>query len=77
MGGISIWQLLIILLIVILVFGAKKIRGLGGDVGAAIKNFKQAVKEGDEEDEEDSPKSDTKTGKVIEGEVTAKKKQKV
>lgn len=78
MGGISIWQLLIILLIVILVFGAKKIRGLGGDVGAAIKNFKQAVKEGDEGDEEDSsPKSDTKTGKVIEGEVTAKKKQKV
>lgn len=78
MGGISIWQLLIILLIVILVFGAKKIRGLGGDVGAAIKNFKQAVKEGDEEDEGDSsPKNDTKTGKVIEGEVTAKKKQKV
>ncbi len=76
MGGISIWQLLIILLIVILVFGAKKIRGLGGDVGAAIKNFKQAVKEGGEEDGEDSPKSDTKTGEVIEGEVTAKKKQK-
>ena len=76
MGGISIWQLLIILLIVVLVFGAKKIRGLGGDVGAAIKNFKQAMKEGGEEDEEDSPKSDTKSGEVIEGEVTAKKKQK-
>jgi sec-independent protein translocase protein TatA len=76
MGGISIWQLLIILLIVVLVFGAKKIRGLGGDVGAAIKNFKQAMKEGGEEDEEDSPKTDTKTGEVIEGEVTGKKKQK-
>ena len=76
MGGISIWQLLIILLIVVLVFGAKKIRGLGGDVGAAIKNFKQAMKEGSEEDEEDSPKTDTKTGEVIEGEVTSKKKQK-
>ena len=76
MGGISIWQLLIILLIVVLVFGAKKIRGLGGDVGAAIKNFKQAMKEGTEEDEEDSPKTDTKTGEVIEGEVTGKKKQK-
>jgi sec-independent protein translocase protein TatA len=76
MGGISIWQLLIILLIVILVFGAKKIRGLGGDVGAAIKNFKQAVKEGGEEGEEDSPKTETKTGEVIEGEVAAKKKQK-
>jgi sec-independent protein translocase protein TatA len=76
MGGISIWQLLIILLIVVLVFGAKKIRGLGGDVGAAIKNFKQAMKEGGEEGEEDSPKNDTKSGEVIEGEVTAKKKQK-
>ena len=80
MGGISIWQLLIILLIVVLVFGAKKIRGLGGDVGAAIKNFKQAMKEGSEEDEEDSlktdTKTDTKTGEVIEGEVTGKKKQK-
>jgi sec-independent protein translocase protein TatA len=76
MGGISIWQLLIILLIVILVFGAKKIRSLGGDVGAAIKNFKQAVKEGGEDGEEDGPKGETKTGEVIEGEVTAKKKQK-
>ena len=75
MGGISIWQLLIILLIVILIFGAKKIRNLGSDLGGAIKNFKQAVKEG-EEGEAENPQAEAKTGKVIEGEVTEKKKQK-
>ncbi|NIO42247.1 MAG: Sec-independent protein translocase subunit TatA [Burkholderiales bacterium] len=75
MGGISIWQLLIILLIVILIFGAKKIRNIGSDLGSAIKNFKQAVKEG-EEGEEESAQAENQTDKVIEGEVTAKKKQK-
>ena len=75
MGGISIWQLLIILLIVILIFGAKKIRNLGSDLGSAIKNFKQAVKEG-EEGEEEGGQAENQTGKVIEGEVTEKKKQK-
>ncbi len=76
MGGISIWQLLIILLIVILVFGAKKLRSLGGDLGAAIKNFKQAVKEGSEEEEEGEAKaSEPKRAGVIEGEVAEKKKQ--
>lgn len=43
MGGISIWQLLIILAIVILVFGGKKLRTLGGDLGSAVKGFKNAV----------------------------------
>jgi sec-independent protein translocase protein TatA len=76
MGGISIWQLLIILLIVVLVFGAKKLRNLGGDLGSAIKNFKSAVKEGSEEDEAEAKQVEEKTGQVIEGEVTAKKKQK-
>lgn len=75
MGGISIWQLLIILLIVILIFGAKKIRNIGSDLGSAIKNFKQAVKEGEEEEEE-SAQTENQKGKVIEGEVTEKKKQK-
>jgi sec-independent protein translocase protein TatA len=74
MGGISIWQLLIILLIVVLVFGAKKLRNLGGDLGAAIKNFKQAVKEGEEEGD-DKP-AEGKSAGVIEGNVTEKKKQK-
>lgn len=41
--GISIWQLLIILAIVLVLFGAKRMRGLGADLGAAIKGFKQAM----------------------------------
>ena len=47
--GISIWQLLIILAIVLLLFGTKRLRNIGGDVGGAIKNFKSAVKTGEEE----------------------------
>ncbi|GGB71285.1 Sec-independent protein translocase subunit TatA [Shewanella inventionis] len=43
MGGISIWQLLIIALIVILLFGTKKLRSLGGDLGGAVKGFKNAM----------------------------------
>ncbi|REL28703.1 Sec-independent protein translocase subunit TatA [Thalassotalea euphylliae] len=43
MGGISIWQLLIIAVIVILLFGTKKLRTLGTDLGSAVKGFKKAV----------------------------------
>ncbi len=42
-GGIGIWQLLIVLVIVLLLFGTKKLRNLGGDLGGAIKGFKKAV----------------------------------
>ena len=45
--GISIWQLLILLAVVILIFGTKKLKNVGGDLGSAIKSFKSAVKEGD------------------------------
>lgn len=44
-GGISIWQLGIILVIVLLLFGTKKLRGMGGDLGGAIKGFKKAMSE--------------------------------
>ena len=43
MGGISIWQLLIVLAIVVMVFGTKKLRNMGKDVGGAVKEFKEAV----------------------------------
>lgn len=53
-GGISVWQLLIILVIVVLLFGTKKLRSLGGDLGSAIKNFKDSMQEGrDNADSED------------------------
>ena len=42
-GGISIWQLLIILVIVLLLFGTKRLKTLGGDLGGAIKGFKKAM----------------------------------
>lgn len=48
-GGISIWQLLIILAIIVLIFGTKKLRNVGGDLGSAVKSFKSAVKDGDED----------------------------
>lgn len=47
MGSLSIWHWLIVLAIVVLIFGTKKLRGAGGDLGAAVKNFKEAMKEGE------------------------------
>jgi len=52
MGGISIWQLLIIAVIVILLFGTKKLRGIGSDLGDAVKGFKKAMKDEDKEEKE-------------------------
>jgi sec-independent protein translocase protein TatA len=54
MGGISIWQLLIIAVIVVLLFGTNKLRNLGSDLGSSIRGFKKAM--GDEDDKKDQPK---------------------
>lgn len=51
LGGISPVQLIIILVIVLLIFGTKKLRNFGGDLGGAIKGFKKAVKEEDPKEE--------------------------
>lgn len=51
LGGISLWQLLIILLIVVLLFGTKKLGSLGSDLGGAVKGFRKAM--GDAEEDED------------------------
>lgn len=56
MGMPSVPQLLIILVIVVLIFGAKRLKNLGGDLGSAVKGFKQAVKE------EDSAKAELEDG---------------
>jgi sec-independent protein translocase protein TatA len=63
-GGISIWQLLIIALIIVLLFGTKKLRTLGSDLGGALKGFKQAVKDKDDEDEDDSDKEPSAAGQL-------------
>ncbi|QJQ95059.1 MULTISPECIES: Sec-independent protein translocase subunit TatA [Halomonadaceae] len=49
LGGISIWQLLIVLGIIILIFGTKKLRNVGGDLGGAVKGFKKAMHEEEKE----------------------------
>lgn len=64
MGGIGIWQLLIILLIVIMLFGTKRLKNLGSDLGGALKGFKTAIKEDDEDDKTDE-ESDTADGETI------------
>ena len=54
-GGISIWQLLIILLVVLVLFGSKKLRSIGSDLGQGIKGFKKAIND-DESKENDNSK---------------------
>lgn len=45
LGGISVWQLAIVLAIVIMIFGTKRLRNIGGDLGGAIKGFKKSIKD--------------------------------
>ncbi len=55
--GISWQQLLIILLIALLIFGAKKLRNIGSDLGSAVRGFKKSMNEGEEEEDEEKRKS--------------------
>lgn len=48
-GGISIWQLLIILVIIVLLFGTKRLRNIGTDLGSAIRGFRSSIKDGEAE----------------------------
>lgn len=66
-GGISIWSLLLVLAIVILLFGTKKLRNIGGDLGGAIKSFKKSVKDQEPSSTEETAGVDDK---IIEGKVT-------
>ena len=65
-GGISIWSLLLILAIVILLFGTKKLRNVGGDLGGAIRSFKKSVKDEEVGNDEAEPESQIIEGKVKE-----------
>ena len=75
-GGISIWQLLIILVIVVLLFGTKKLRGMGGDLGTAIKSFKKSVQEDTGEDDESKDSLEDSSAKVAAEEVETAEKEK-
>lgn len=82
MGTFSIWHWLVVLAIVLLIFGTKKLRNVGSDLGGAIKNFKQAMKDGDDKsksdsgDDAESKKISGDSGRVIDAEVTSKQKNK-
>ncbi|MEJ2396554.1 MAG: Sec-independent protein translocase subunit TatA [Candidatus Thiodiazotropha sp.] len=80
LGGISIWQLLIILAIVLLLFGTKRLKNIGSDLGGAIKGFKGAMKDGEKAQEEKQKQQEqiekSESGTVVEGEVTSKEKDK-
>jgi sec-independent protein translocase protein TatA len=73
MGGLSIWHWLIVLLVVVLIFGTKKLRNIGADLGGAVKGFKDGMKNGEE------PQTHViqDSGKIIEGEVKEKTQTKV
>ena len=62
--GISIWQLLIVLVIIILLFGTKKLKNIGSDLGGAFKGFKKEM------DGEAKKSEDDSTGRIIEGEAS-------
>ena len=53
-GGISLWQILLILLVIVVLFGGKKIRNMGSDLGEGLKGFKKAIKDDDAESESKS-----------------------
>jgi len=63
-GGISIWQLLIILLIVVMLFGTKRLKGLGSDLGDAIKGFRKSMGS-----DEDKPAVDDAKGQTIDAQA--------
>ena len=58
LGGISLWQLLIILLIVVVLFGTKRLRSIGTDLGGALKGFRSAMTDAESEKTEDQKKLD-------------------
>ncbi|MCK9635542.1 MAG: Sec-independent protein translocase subunit TatA [Methylobacter tundripaludum] len=68
--GLSVTHLLVVLAIVVVVFGTKRLRNIGADLGGAIKGFRTAMKEGGED------KAAEDKGEAIEGEVTSKKNDK-
>ncbi len=71
MGAFSIWHWLIVLVVVILIFGTKKLANIGKDVGGAVKGFKEGMKS-----DEEPLKQVKDDGKTIEGEVKEKSQTK-
>lgn len=75
MGSFSIWHWIVVLVIVVLVFGTKKLRNLGGDVGGAVKGFKDGMK-GVDDEEHTTSSSQKVNSQTLEGEVKDNTKNK-
>ena len=71
MGSFSIWHWLIVLVIVMLVFGTKKLRNIGADLGGAVRGFKDGMRESGT-DKPAEPGAPQVTGKTVEGEIKGK-----
>jgi sec-independent protein translocase protein TatA len=71
MGSFSIWHWLIVLLVVVLVFGTKKLRNIGSDLGGAVKGFKEGMKAGEE-----SARQLTDGAQIVDGEATSRTQSK-
>jgi len=69
MGGLSIWHWLIVLLVVVLIFGTKKLRNIGADLGNAVRGFKEGMKGGEAEEKQPEVPPQQIPGQTIEGEV--------
>ena len=77
MGSLSIWHWLIVLVIVMLIFGTKKLRNMGADLGGAVRGFKDGMREGEKADAASpSGPAPQVTGKTVEGEVRGKTEHK-
>ena len=76
MGSFSIWHWLIVLLIIVLVFGTKKLKNIGSDLGGAVKGFKDGMKEASADKPADAAASTVaqSSGHTLEGEVKEKSK---
>lgn len=75
MGSFSIWHWLIVLVIVMLVFGTKKLRNIGTDLGGAVKGFKDGMKDGEKDAQADAPAKELRDATTID--VEAKEKSRL
>jgi len=76
MGSLSIWHWLIVLVIVMLIFGTKKLRNIGADLGGAVRGFKDGMREGGEKPADAPHAAPQVTGKTVEGEIKEKTEHK-
>ena len=75
MGSLSIWHWLIVLVIVMLVFGTKKLRNIGADLGGAVRGFKDGIREGGDK-AADTVSPQVTGGKTVDGEVKSRTESK-